>query len=261
VFVSQLGAERGARPADVVRAYRIAREVVRAEADWEAIEALEGEIEADVQAELMGRVDMLVDAVTRWYLVEGVSGDLASAIESGCRGFVELVTAAPELGGEELQAARRATAERLVAAGVPEGLATAHALRPGLVHTPAVAAVASATGRSVADVARVFVAIGERLPLNELEEVLGSLPATRRMERWALQAAREDGRRARWDIAEHALAAAPGAEPIEALDRFLADHAEDCRRLGAFMRTLSREGTTDLAGLALAVRQLRELAE
>ena len=41
-FVSQLVAERGAEPADVVRAFRIAREVTGADARWEAIERLEG---------------------------------------------------------------------------------------------------------------------------------------------------------------------------------------------------------------------------
>ena len=261
VFVSQIMAERGVRPAEVVKAYRIAREVVGAEADWEAIEELEGKVEPEVQAELMGRVDMLVDAITRWYLVEGAPGDLASTIEAGREGFLELAEAAPGIGGEELQEARREVAERFVAAGVPEELAVTHSLRLGLVHAPSVAAVARATGRSVADVARVFVAIGERLPLNELEEALGALPASRRMERWALQAAREDARRARWDIAERALEGPQGGDPEEALDAFLAAHSEECRRLGAFMRTLSREGETDLAGLALAVRQLRELAE
>ena len=261
VFVSQIMAERGVRPAEVVKAYRIAREVVGAEADWEAIEELEGKVEPEVQAELMGRVDMLVDAITRWYLVEGAPGDLASTIEAGREGFLELAEAAPGIGGEELQEARREVAERVTAAGVPEDMANTHSLRLGLVHAPAVAAVARATGRSVADVARVFVAIGERLPLNELEEALGALPASRRMERWALQAAREDARRARWDIAERALEGPQGGDPEEALDAFLAAHSEECRRLGAFMRTLSREGETDLAGLALAVRQLRELAE
>ena len=39
-FVSQLGAERGAEPADVVRAYRIAREVTGARARWDAVERL-----------------------------------------------------------------------------------------------------------------------------------------------------------------------------------------------------------------------------
>ena len=94
------------------KAYRIAREVVGAEADWEAIEELEGKVEPEVQAELMGRVDMLVDAITRWYLVEGAPGDLASTIEAGREGFLELAEAAPGIGGEELQEARREVAER-----------------------------------------------------------------------------------------------------------------------------------------------------
>jgi glutamate dehydrogenase len=261
VFVSQLVSERGARPAEVVRAYRIAREVTGAEADWEAIESLEGQVEPEVQAELMGGVDGLVDAVTRWYLSDGSSGDLASTIEAGHEGFSRLAAAAPELGGEELHDARRAISERLTGTGVSEGLATAHALRPGLVHAPAVTAVASATGRPVEDVARVFVAIGERLPLNELEEVLDSLPATRRMERWALQAVREDARGVRREIAERALTAAPDTGPDEALLLYLSGLDESTRRLDAFMRTLAREGTADTAGIALAVRQLRSLAE
>ena len=261
VFVSQLVAERGARPAEVVRAYRIAREVVGAEADWETIEDLEGQAEPEVQAELMGGVDRLVDAVTRWYLSEGTSGDLGSTIEAGREGFRRLLAAAPTLGGEELHGARREIAERLTAAGAPEELATAHALRPGLVHAPAVTAVAAATERRVEEVARVFVMVGEELPLNELEAALDTLPASRRMERWALQAVREDARRVRRDIAEKALVEAPQCGGEEALVRFLAGHDEECRRLAAFMRTLSREGSTDMAGLALAVRQLRSLVE
>jgi glutamate dehydrogenase len=129
------------------------------------------------------------------------------------------------------------------------------------VHAPSVTAVAAATERPVEEVARAFVAIGERLPLNELEDALEAVPATRRMERWALQAVREDARRARREIAERALVEGPDCGPEEALLHFLAHHDEDCRRLDAFMRTLSREGTADLSGIALAVRQLRSLPE
>src|SRR5215210_1390609 len=111
VFVSQLVSERGARPPEVVRAYRIAREVTGAEADWEAIESLEGRVDPDVQTELMNGVDSLVDAVTRWYLAEGPGGELAATIAAGREGFARLAAAAPELRGEELHAARRAIAE------------------------------------------------------------------------------------------------------------------------------------------------------
>ena len=142
VFVSQLVAERGAAPAEVVRAYRIAREVTGAEADWEAIETLGGSIDPAVQVELMAGVDGLVDAVTRWYLSEGLTRDLGETIEAGRVGFEKLVAAAPQVADAERRRERQEIAERLVAAGVPEGLAEAHALRPALVHAPSVVAVA-----------------------------------------------------------------------------------------------------------------------
>ena len=81
------------------------------------------------------------------------------------------------------------------------------------------------------------------------------------MQRWALQAVREDAAPARRDIAERRSLAGRGRRSgARRSTRFLADARRDARRrLGAFMRTLSREGEPDLAGLALAVRQLRSL--
>ena len=55
-FMSQLVAERGAEPADVVRAFRIAREVTGADARWEVVERLDG-VDRATQLELMGGVD------------------------------------------------------------------------------------------------------------------------------------------------------------------------------------------------------------
>ncbi len=261
VFVSQLVAERGAAAAEVVRAYRIAREVTGAEADWEAIETLGGTIDPAIQVELMAGVDALVDAVTRWYLSEGPGGDLGETIEAGSAGFERLAAAASQLGDTDRRRERQAIAGRLVEAGLPEGLAQAHALRPTLVHAPSVVAVAGATERRVEDVALAFFTVGNLLPLDGLEAELNTLPVSGRMQRWALQAVREDGRRARREIAERALLATPSAPPEEAVSDYLAAHLEECRRLQAFMRTLSREPMADMAGIALAVRQLRSLTE
>ena len=82
------------------------------------------------------------------------------------------------------------------------------------------------------------------------------------MQRWALQAVREDARRARRDIAERALVADARAPGRRRRSRASSPRTtRSAGRLDAFMRTLSREGTADMAGLALAVRQLRALAE
>ena len=99
----------------------------------------------------------------------------------------------------------------------------------------------------------MFVLIGEELPLNELEAAFDTLPAMRRMERWALQAVREDARRARRDIAEHALLATPECGPDEALVRFLTGHDEEMpppRRLHAhaLARGLDRHGRPRAGG-------------
>ena len=61
-------------------------------------------------------------------------------------------------------------------------------------------------------------------------------------------------------VAERALAEAPGAGAEEAVERFLAAHEKGVARLAGFTRALAGEGA-DLAGLTLAVRQLRALVD
>ena len=86
-FVSQLAAERGAEPADVVRAFRIAREVTGADARWDAVEGLPRGIDRGVVTELMVGVDRLVEATTRWYLDHDAGAALEEQIAGG-RGAV-----------------------------------------------------------------------------------------------------------------------------------------------------------------------------
>jgi glutamate dehydrogenase len=135
---------------------------------------------------------------------------------------------------------------------VPEVLARAHALRPDLVHAPAMVRVAAATDRSIEDVAGVFFAVGAELRLDWIESELERVPAPTRMQRWAVQAVREDAFAMRRRLAQRAIEAG-GVEP------FLAERGEQVARLTSFLRSLAREGDPDLAGLTLAVRQLRSV--
>ena len=92
-----------------------------------------------------------------------------------------------------------------------------------------------------------------------MERELARVRSATRMQRWALQAVREDAFKARRELAACALRESPGAEPLVAVERFLHDHAGQAGRLDNFLRALAREGESDLAGLALAVRQLGAL--
>jgi glutamate dehydrogenase len=112
----------------------------------------------------------------------------------------------------------------------------------------------------VVDTARALFLIGEGLELEWLEHEIERLPSGTRLQRWAEQAVLDDVLEARRVLALQALEESPGAPPEQAVEKFLESRAELRGRLASFTRALALEGSTDLAGLGLAVRHLRELA-
>jgi glutamate dehydrogenase len=208
----------------------------------------------------MGGVDTLVEETTRWYLTWEPAGDIEETISAGHDGFERLAAVLGDLGSDERRRRREQTVERLTGQGVPEPLARAHAMRPEQRYAPDMVWVSGATGRPIEEVAEVFFEVGASLRLDWMELELERVPATTRMQRWALQALREDAAQVRRELAGGVLAESTGGTAAEAVEAFLAERGDGLRRLEGFLRSLSREGEPDLAGLTLAVRQLRALA-
>jgi glutamate dehydrogenase len=260
-FVSRLMFELGAQPADVVRAYLAARDLVGAVGRWEGIERLDRSVDRVAQWELMEGVDRIVEATARWYLRHADPGfDLGIEIEEGRGAFRELAEILPSLGAEEWREEREEVAAGLADQGVPAEMARDHAYGRALEHAPDIVAIARLSGRTVEEVARAFFRLGQTLQLTWLERELEHLPVGTRTQRWALQAVRDDILAARRLVAERALREAPDVSAEEAVDDFLEAHAEGVTRLAGFTRSLAGEGA-DLAGLTLAVRQLRALVD
>ncbi|HET9725018.1 MAG TPA: NAD-glutamate dehydrogenase [Actinomycetota bacterium] len=257
-FVTRLTAETGASAADVVSAYRIARDVSGAVGRWEAIEALVGRIDPTRSDELMGDVDHLVEVSARWYL-QHAHGQLGRAVEAHAGPFRQLERALPSIAPERLLRARERETWRLVDAGVPEDLAREHAFLGILSHAPSVIAVSQEAGVPVQTAGRVFSRVGEATFIDWLEERLGQVPTMTRWHRWALHAVWDDLRMARRQIAERVLAETPGVEPDEAVAAFLASRGEVLERLRRFMSALAVEEVSDLAAATVAVRQIRAL--
>ncbi|HXS43801.1 MAG TPA: NAD-glutamate dehydrogenase domain-containing protein, partial [Solirubrobacteraceae bacterium] len=258
-FVSRLEAERGAPAPAVVRAFRIARDITDADRRWEAIEHLDRAVDRRVQWALMERVDWLVEGLARWYLAHDEGESLERTIAAGRDGLERLRAALPTLGSERWREAGERAAAELESAGVPADLARDHAFERRLVHCPDVLAVAAATGRDVEPVARAFSAVGDALRLEWLEGEIEDLPIGTRTQRWAQQAARDDVIELRRALAERALREAPEDDVEAAVERFVATRADALERLGRLVRSLGLEEGTDLAGVTLAVRQLRAL--
>ncbi|MGB7805198.1 MAG: NAD-glutamate dehydrogenase [Actinomycetota bacterium] len=258
-FVSRMVTETGASPADVVKAFRIARDVTGSIERWADIEALDGQIDPELQGELLNGVDWLVETTSRWYLVRAEGQRMSEAVDQARDSFAELSDVIDQIGPEAWREEHEHEARRLVAEGVPPVLARRHAFQAELVHGPDIIAVAHATGRSVLEVARGFFLLGERLEIDWLESQLETMSVGTRWQRWAQQSMEDDLFNLRRQLAEVALAEC-GPLPIdEAVDKFLESRAEPLGRLQRFMRGLAVDGMSDLAQLTVALRQIRAL--
>jgi glutamate dehydrogenase len=258
-YVSRMVTETGAQPSQIVRAFRIARDVTGAVARWKDVEALDGTIDPNVQNELMAGVDWLVETTSRGYLLRASGKHMADAVAEASASFSELSGVIEQTGPDAWRQEHEQAAARLVAEGVPAELARRHAFQAELVHGPDIIEVARSTGRSVLEVARGFFLLGEKLQIDWLEQRLEELPADTRWQRWAQQSMEDDLFNLRRQVVERVLARSGDHGMDEAVESFLLDHGEEYGRLETFIRALAMEGVSDLAQLTVALRQIRAL--
>ena len=137
---------RGPSPADVVRGYRIARDVTGAEQRWADVEQLPASI-VTRSGGCWRTSTGSSRATARWYLENAHGADLGSAIATGREGFGRLPALLPELGSESRREAPRRAATAVVEQGVPEEMAHARmAYLTALAHAPDVISAAGAVG-------------------------------------------------------------------------------------------------------------------
>ncbi len=258
-FVSRMVTETGASTTDVVRAFRIARDVTGAVQRWADVEALDGVIDPGIQNELMTGVDWLVETTSRWYLVHATGRRLDEAVDDSRDSFRELSGVIDQIGPEAWREEHEHLTRRLEAEGVPGELARRQAFQAELVHGPDIITVSHATGQHGArGGAGVLPARGAAAARLAREAGRGDARGSR-WHRWALQSMEDDLFTLRRSLAETVLEECSGLPIDEAVEKFLESRDEAFTRLARFMRSLAVDGIGDLARLTVALRQIRSL--
>jgi glutamate dehydrogenase len=253
-FVSRLGIETGASPAEVVRAYQAGLTLTGAEERWDAVEELDPSIGPQVRGELMDGVDRLVASMTSWFLRRATAGELGGATRAS---FEDLAAIIHHVGTPEWRADRDEEVASLVESGVPEALARRHAYQEELFHAPDIIELAELSARPVADVADVFFLVGVAYRLDWLEIRTAQIPTATRWERWAVRTLEDDLLRLRRDIAERILAAADIQNGKALMDYYRSTRPDQHDRLSQFLELLTRDGGSDLHSLIVATHQIR----
>ena len=253
-FVSRLGIETGASPAQVVNSYQSALVLAGAPERWTDVENLDPAIGAQVRGELMDGVDRLVERITLWFLRRpgGRTAEGAPTAED----FEALAAVIHHVGSDEWREDRNEAMETLQSAGVPAGLARRHAYQDELFHAPDIIELAKVSARPLADVADVFFLVGDAYRIDWLETRAEHLPVGSRWERWAVRTLQNDLLQLRHDIARRILASADIQNGKALLQFFRSTRPDEHARLDQFFDMLVRDGGGDVDSLLVATRQI-----
>jgi glutamate dehydrogenase len=229
---------------------------------WAEIEALDNQVPAEMQIEMLLEGRRLVERSARWLLrnrrqpldIAATVADFADGAEALYDSILSLI-AAPEV--EPL--AHRA--HELRDAGVPEKLAVRVAALPTMFSTLDIVEVARETGFDLATVARVHFDLGHQLQLHWLRDRIVELSRDDRWRALSRAALRDDLYTLHRELTAEVLQSAhgPGKPDAHALvGAWIAAHPAAERAL----ETLAdiRVGRVfDLTTLPVAVREVRNL--
>ncbi|RDE24839.1 NAD-glutamate dehydrogenase [Motiliproteus coralliicola] len=188
--ISQMG---GSDLADVAAAYVIARDVFGIEQLWSDIEALDNQVPATLQQQMMADLIRMVRRATYWFLRNRRSAASVREVVERFQPAVEELSSqfGTLLEGEPLQRWQHKHDE-LVEAGIPAELAAKVAAADSLYSLLSVIQSAEQTGQALTLVAQIHFGLGDRLQLNWFDHQVQELDTSNHWESVARDSFRED---------------------------------------------------------------------
>jgi len=252
----------GASPADVVRAYLLQREIFALVPQWQAIEALDNHVPDEVQAEMLILVGRLTVRATGWFLRSSRLGEDIAATIAHFRPLVETLRGGLSgLLDADSRAQVEALAEGYRKRGVPEALAQAVASSELLFAALDIVEVAGRARVPEMHVAGVYFALAEALHLPWLRACIGRLTGAGHWPALARAAMRDDlAGLQRTLTAQVVEGVGAGSSPQELIAAWSEAHASALGRAQRLLAELRAGPAPDQSMLAVALRELRNLA-
>ena len=265
-FVEDTREATGRSPADIARAWIVARDAFGLPAVWAAIEAGDNRMPAKSQTAMLRECARLAGRAVPWILRQaGERVDVTGTVAARAPGLAELARTLPVALDPERAHALAERRAVLEADGVPAELAaTVAALGPlasgfDIVRL-AQTALGSAGAAPVDGVAKVYFAVGARLGLGWLRDAATRVRADTNWQRLAVGAIVDDLFQQHAEIVRRALEAAGSVDRVPAIAAEWSDrNCAGLTRIDGLIEELKATPAIDVAALAVAGRELRAL--
>lgn len=192
-FVNRLAESTGATVVEVARAYVAARDIFGMQELWSKIEALDYQVSADVQADMMSRLMKLVRRASRWFLRNRrLDMTVANEVEVFKNSVDDVRNNLSTLLKGKTQESWQERFNSYLEQGVPETLSNLAAGASSLFAALGIIEASQQTERPVERVAEAYFCVGETLSLNWFLEQINNLEANTHWQVMAREAFRDD---------------------------------------------------------------------
>ncbi|MFJ9981919.1 NAD-glutamate dehydrogenase [Streptomyces cyaneofuscatus] len=260
-FLHRLREETGASIEEIVRAQFTAREIFGLAQVWDAVEALDNQVAADVQTRIRLHSRRLVERGSRWLLGNRPQPvAIAETIAMFRDGVEQVWNELPKLvRGADLDW-YHSILDELTAAGVPSELAGRVAGFSSAFPALDIVAIADRTGKDPLEVAEVYYDLADRLRITQLMDRIIDLPRADRWQSMARASIREDLYAAHAALTSDVLSVGDDtATPEERFGAWEEKNAAILARSRSTLEEIQGSDAFDLANLSVAMRTMRTL--
>ncbi|MEE1809978.1 NAD-glutamate dehydrogenase [Streptomyces sp. BE133] len=260
-FLHRLREETGASIEEIVRAQFAAREIFGLGQVWDAVEALDNKVAADVQTRIRLHSRRLVERGSRWLLGNRPQPlEIAGTTDFFKAGVEQVWAELPKmLMGADLDW-YQSILDELTEAGVPGELAQRVAGFSSAFPVLDIVAIADRTGKDPLSVAEVYYDLADRLGITQLMDRIIELPRADRWQSMARASIREDLYAAHAGLTADVLSVGNGTStPEERFKAWEEKNAAILTRSRSTLEEIQGSDAFDLANLSVAMRTMRTL--
>lgn len=257
-FVNRLQEATGRTAADVVRTFAVVRDGFALPALYREIDALDNQIDGQVQLDLYQMVSRLIYVTSGWYLKNDAGtaplGQRIAELQDARKALEpKLVSLLPAFSRERIEEKRHG----LFKAGAPEKLAEQLALSEVAELIPDIALTARMANADIVAAAKAFFAVSDAFRIPRVEDAARSITPSDYYDQLALSRATDTIGAARRGIAVAALTGhAKTADPVAA---WLEAGGERVARIRERLQALTEGGDITVSRLSVASGLMSDL--
>jgi len=262
-FPLQIMDETGMGLPEIARAYLVVQDAFGLRPIWDAIEALDNQVPASAQTGMLLTINKLVERATLWFLrnIEPPL-DIGANISAYMKGIGELATGMEKILSDKALTDLDDRARPFTSEGVPEDLARQVAGLILLAPACDIVRVADEFKLKVAEVARLYFAVGSRFSLGWMRGSAERFAIENHWQKLAMTALIDDLYQHQAYLTRSVLGISTKIKDIdEVIGQWVEAHPVRVERTDQLIGEMHGSDTMDFSMLAVASRQLRTLTE